>query len=216
MIEKISCDDDFFALGGDSISAAQASYNLGINMRLLYTFPSPLNLQIALLQEEHSFSHDHKIRLFNHDRKLGRRLSMNLSSMGADSRPVKYLKLDSYLNSKDVDLSGSYPWNLSSVNIPSSFSRGNKVMRMVGYEGNNLCLGTRLEKIPRDEKGSMRELWKVHMESCVDASPLVVFREKDIYLYIGSHSHKFLCVNAKRYVRFGSFFINICIKSRSL
>lgn len=42
----------------------------------------------------------------------------------------------------------------------------------------------------------MHELWKVYMESCVDASPLVVVKQQDVYLFIGSHSHKFVCVNA--------------------
>lgn len=180
-IEEISCDDDFFALGGDSISAAYASHNLGINMRLLYTYPTPLKLQMVLLKEKRPLNYNLKV----HDY----------------SRPGKYLKFDSRLNSESVNLSDSY-WNSSSVNVPSSFSRCNKVMHKVGNEGNNLCIGNRKLEIPRDEKGYLREIWKVHMESCVDASPLIVFMEKDIYLYIGSHSNKFLCIDAKRYVQF--------------
>lgn len=39
MIEVVSEDDDFFSIGGDSISAAHAAHNIGIDMRLLYTCP---------------------------------------------------------------------------------------------------------------------------------------------------------------------------------
>ncbi|KAL4342473.1 hypothetical protein GQ457_08G013940 [Hibiscus cannabinus] len=52
-------------------------------------------------------------------------------------------------------------------------------------------------EVSRTITGYLQELWKVHMESCVDASPLVVFKDSDIYLFVGSHSHKFLCINAK-------------------
>ncbi|PKA66229.1 Putative acyl-activating enzyme 19 [Apostasia shenzhenica] len=47
-VEGIADDDDFFAVGGDSISAAHTAYNLGIDMRLLYVFPSPCKLLKAL------------------------------------------------------------------------------------------------------------------------------------------------------------------------
>ncbi|KAL0308779.1 UNVERIFIED_CONTAM: putative acyl-activating enzyme 19, partial [Sesamum radiatum] len=51
--------------------------------------------------------------------------------------------------------------------------------------------------IQRDGKGFMRELWKVEMDSCVDASPLLVFKGSALYVFIGSHSRKFVCVDGK-------------------
>lgn len=49
---KISGDDDFFLLGGDSIGAAHVAHLLGIDMRLLYMFPTPHKLQVALSNKE--------------------------------------------------------------------------------------------------------------------------------------------------------------------
>ncbi|KAM3732748.1 hypothetical protein ACB098_11G082600 [Castanea mollissima] len=88
-----------------------------------------------------------------------------------------------------------YLWSSASEFASCSVSRCNRVM----YEGgrNDACQATWSVKIPRDRKGSMQDFWKVHMESCVDASPMVVFKDPNFYLFIGSHSHKFLCVNAK-------------------
>ncbi|KAM3684926.1 hypothetical protein ACJW31_11G079800 [Castanea mollissima] len=88
-----------------------------------------------------------------------------------------------------------YLWSSASEFTSCSVSRCNRVM----YEGgrNDACQATWSVKIPRDRKGSMQDFWKVHMESCVDASPMVVFKDPNFYLFIGSHSHKFLCVNAK-------------------
>ncbi|KAG0491983.1 hypothetical protein HPP92_005381 [Vanilla planifolia] len=51
-VEEILDDDDFFIMGGNSISAAHAAYYLGIDMRLLYIFPSPLKLLDALLDQK--------------------------------------------------------------------------------------------------------------------------------------------------------------------
>ncbi|KAI3826872.1 hypothetical protein L1987_00931 [Smallanthus sonchifolius] len=49
VVENINNNDDFFTMGGDSISAAHTCHKLGINMKLLYTFPTPLKLVTALL-----------------------------------------------------------------------------------------------------------------------------------------------------------------------
>lgn len=41
MVDKVLSHDDFFLLGGTSISVAHAAYTLGIDMRLIYKHPSP-------------------------------------------------------------------------------------------------------------------------------------------------------------------------------
>ncbi|KAL9303850.1 hypothetical protein ACSQ67_021113 [Phaseolus vulgaris] len=52
MIEKVCDDDDFFTMGGNSLSAAHVAYNLGIDLRFLYYYPSALKLCRALLQKK--------------------------------------------------------------------------------------------------------------------------------------------------------------------
>nr|GEW67459.1 putative acyl-activating enzyme 19 isoform X1 [Tanacetum cinerariifolium] len=142
--EKITNNDDFFAMGGDSISAAHTSHQLGINMKLLYYFPTPLKLAMALL-----------------DPKISR---------------------------VDKEVTG---WGPQQPN-GSKVGRCNNVMF-----GDHYDISKSLKTWFSDKKASVRKLWKVHMESCVDASPLVVVREKDIFVYIGSHSHKFICIEAQ-------------------
>ncbi|KAK2991840.1 hypothetical protein RJ640_025746 [Escallonia rubra] len=217
MVEKVSSDDDFFAMGGDSIAAAHASHKLGIDMTLLYTFPSPLKLQ-KVLQKEGLGNRDSRVDADQPVLKMkAPKESMPLSlysrapdlykskphgrsrttrSSTADYHPLKYMKMDSCINSKGIGPGDVYAWKSISIPTACSFSRCNKVMPQQKYEAKSLCQAWSKE-IPGDKEVCMRELWKVYMESCVDASPLVVCREGDISLFIGSHSHKFLCIDAK-------------------
>ncbi|KAL7238340.1 hypothetical protein ACSBR2_004443 [Camellia fascicularis] len=215
MAEMVSDDDDFFIMGGNSISAAHVSYNLGIDMGLLYVFPSPLKLQMALLEKESLcntnertavneaqeermlISLDSKMPNLQSSKPCGR-FSRTLGNK-SDDYPSKFQKvhLNFCGNSKGNSFVDGYPWNSNSIHVPCSCSRCNRVIYDGAYEGNNLWQATLSVEIPRNKRGAMQELWKVHMESCVDASPLLVFKEQDFFLFIGSHSYKFLCVNAK-------------------
>lgn len=115
-----------------------------------------------------------------------------------DDSPIslKSLKTDSSV----CTTSRPTAW-LSNFSLPEvcSLSRCNKVMYVRELEVNNnrhqACFSM---EIPRNENGVMQEMWKVHLRSCVDASPLVVFKDGDVSLFIGSHSYLFLCINALR------------------
>ncbi|KAM3732747.1 hypothetical protein ACB098_11G082600 [Castanea mollissima] len=219
-VEEISNDDDFFMMGGNSIAAAHLSHNLGIDMRLIYYFSSPSKIYLALLEKKEPWLLDvqkddiwemkfdegrrsiyHSIKSETADPFLFKpREGLLRTSSGKNENNAlvsKCLKVDS--NRHVIAEGGSprdgYLWSSASEFASCSVSRCNRVM----YEGgrNDACQATWSVKIPRDRKGSMQDFWKVHMESCVDASPMVVFKDPNFYLFIGSHSHKFLCVNAK-------------------
>ncbi|XAR54259.1 hypothetical protein NMG60_11029310 [Bertholletia excelsa] len=209
MVEMVSDNDDFFVMGGNSISAAHVSHKLGIDMRLLYVFPSPLGLQMALLEKESLSNMDAKTEVnLEHDESvlsfLDRKRDFytydpheRLLSK-SDDYPAKWPKLDfdSHGNSKGISIGDGYPWDSYSIDVPCSFSRCNKVIH--GADEGNTFSQTKLSfEIPRNQGVAIRELWKVHMESCVDASPLIVLKDRNIFLFIGSHSYKFLCINAK-------------------
>lgn len=209
-------------MGGDSIAAAHVSYILGINMRLIYNFPSPSKLLLALLSKEGSSSTDVGIddswklnleadKLCMGSLKFDTHDLYNSKPLGRLAKPIsendddyqiasKCLKVDSnaYATSRSGKPCDGCPWNSNSIPMLCSFSRCNYVMCKVDFEMKITCHTTWSIEFPRNRNGFMRELWKVHMESCVDASPLVVFKDQDVYLLIGSHSHKFMCVNAKR------------------
>ncbi|KAJ9131836.1 hypothetical protein P3X46_034748 [Hevea brasiliensis] len=216
MVEDVSDDDDFFMLGGSSITAAQVSYNLGIDMRLLYNFPTPSKLRNALLHERASYkdvrteiswksnlkayswnmSYSVNSSVPNTGLKKQKNFHQNNDHIVAVSKRFK-VNLDNHISSKRVSLRGGYPWS-SVIPISCSFSRCNKVMYEEECSLRNTHQLTWPAEVPRNRKGSsMQDLWKVQMESCVDASPLIVFKDQDVYLFIGSHSHKFTCVNAK-------------------
>ncbi|XVF06784.1 hypothetical protein REPUB_Repub06bG0080500 [Reevesia pubescens] len=222
MVEDVSDDDDFFMIGGNSIAAAHVSHNLGIDMRLLYTFSTPSKLLVTLVEKKGSKNrnlgvNDNPKLTMKPDKgiafpslesetlvplgiNLGRALSWTPCE-GSSDQAVRseQLKVDSdkdYVLEPVRSFSG-YPWNSASIHKSCSFSRCNKVMLEGGHEFNDTWQVAQLVEIPRTRSGYMQELWKVHMGSCVDASPLVVFKDSDIYLFVGSHSHKFLCVNAK-------------------
>ncbi|KAL4341664.1 hypothetical protein GQ457_08G013930 [Hibiscus cannabinus] len=62
MVEDVSDDDDFFTIGGNSIAAAHVSHNLGISMRLLYTFSTSAKLLAFLLEKKVSNSTKFRIK----------------------------------------------------------------------------------------------------------------------------------------------------------
>ncbi|XP_028224140.1 putative acyl-activating enzyme 19 isoform X2 [Glycine soja] len=119
---------------------------------------------------------------------------MILKDNDHDSFPSKRLKRGLI----DVTSWGdeSFPWYSPSL-LSFSFSRCNKVL----YKGKQAVIDTNQTtwsaNVPRGSRGHMNNFWKVYLESCVDASPILVFKGTDIYLFIGSHSHKFLCINAR-------------------
>ncbi|KAF6148619.1 hypothetical protein GIB67_042578 [Kingdonia uniflora] len=185
MVKEVAAEDDFFVMGGNSITAAQVAYKLGINMELLYVFSSPSKLLNALLDNDHSHKHERAIESLCADDSLVAR---------------KYLKVDSafYHNldtttSKDIN-----PWTSGfSLSVTCSFCRCNKV-RIVGeHELTDVRDACWSVNTPRNRKGYMCELWKVNLRSCVDGSPLVVLKDGGVYLFIGSHSHTFLSVDGR-------------------
>ncbi|KAJ9558530.1 hypothetical protein OSB04_013144 [Centaurea solstitialis] len=222
VVEKVSDDDDFFMMGGDSILAAQTSHKLGINMKLLYAFPSPLKLVTALLDQGWQ-NHDRKRSVHTRvgmevseasqplpivskasdlkTNKLHGRLSSELGESEAEYYPNKVLRMDDDLNVDSFTTGDGYPWDSISKCTPCAIGRCNKVMFGEKFDINRPFQATWFhDETLGDKRMSVTELWKVNMESCIDASPLVVVREKDIYVYIGSHSQKFICIKAPRQV----------------
>ncbi|KAL6565777.1 hypothetical protein OROHE_004832 [Orobanche hederae] len=215
MVDKVSVDDDFFVMGGNSVTAAYVSFKLGVHMKLLYTFPTPLKLQRALLSSRSSLgtdallgvdlrkpggmplSREPKIPIF-HGSKPQERLSG--ADINIDIYTAKKLKTESNTceSPSDEQNHGDILWNPNVVHIECSFSRCNKSTHGGQCERSYSRDTVWSNIMPRDGKGFMRELWKVDLESCVDASPLVILKGSDVYLFIGSHSHKFVCIHGRR------------------
>ncbi|KAJ6291821.1 hypothetical protein OIU76_023832 [Salix suchowensis] len=223
MVEEVSCDDDFFAMGGNSITAAHVSYNLGINMRLLYNFPTPSKLHAALLEKKEPCNIEMRIdansQLKSKEDRLVSYMAYSLNpttpivpGLKSPKQPSNYphqhnddptvpskrfkKDLDINILSASVNPSDGQPLS-SSISMLCSFSRCNTIIYDENCRSQKSHQINRIAKVPRNGKvSSMHELWKIYMESCVDASPLVVVKQQDVYLFIGSHSHKFVCVNA--------------------
>eukprot|EP00257_Ricinus_communis_P018927 XP_015577767.1 putative acyl-activating enzyme 19 isoform X2 [Ricinus communis] len=217
MVEDISDDEDFFVMGGSSITAAQVSYDLGIDMRLLYEYPTPSKLQSALLDKKESYKLDVKTDTSWKAKSKACRWNINYASPYLSLKSREWLlknyhpnndqnvaaskrfkvDLDRHISSKHVSLSDGYSWP-ALIPISCSFSRCNKVMYERAYSLSNTHQLSWSVEVPRNGKcSSLQELWKIHMVSCVDASPLVVFKDQDVFLFIGSHAQKFICIDAK-------------------
>lgn len=217
MVEEVADDDDFFLMGGNSISAVHLSHDLGVDMRLLYCFPSPSKLYRTLLEGKDLIVRkdaEWKMDLGKGKRNTFRAVETpNPSKVESEGRLLrtlhgenenrdvisKRLKVDSRgsLKLEGFRSTNGFSWNSNSIPVSCSFSRCNKVMYEGEYRVNDAHLATCAE-VPRSRTVLMDELWKVYMGSCVDASPLIVFKGLDIFLFIGSHSHEFMCVNARR------------------
>ncbi|XP_047956220.1 putative acyl-activating enzyme 19 isoform X2 [Salvia hispanica] len=213
MVEKVSADDNFFVMGGNSISAAYVSFKLGIHMKFLYTYPTPSRLQMALLSPSSHLETDTDLEIDSR-RPEGRILSRESSisstlldktnkmlvqadTDGGIYNPTKKSKTESNACSSEKQSPTNSLWNPTAVQTECSFSRCNKSVHGRKCDRSYLCNSIGSNIVPGDGKGFMRELWKVDMGSCVDASPLVVSRGSNIYLFIGSHSNKFVCIDGR-------------------
>ncbi|KAL1540032.1 putative acyl-activating enzyme 19 isoform X2 [Salvia divinorum] len=213
MVEKVSVDDNFFEMGGNSISAAYVSFKLGIHMKFLYTFPTPSRLQMALLSPSSHLQTDTDLeidsrrpegRLLPRESRISSTLldETHLMLIKADTdggiyNPTKKSKTESNACSMEKQSPTNSLWNPTAVQTECWFSRCNKSTHGRQCDRSYLCNSIGSNIVPVDGKGFMRELWKVDMGSCVDASPLMVSRGSNIYLFIGSHSNKFVCIDGR-------------------
>ncbi|ANM69164.1 AMP-dependent synthetase and ligase family protein [Arabidopsis thaliana] len=215
LVKEVSDDDDFFAIGGDSLAAAHLSHSLGIDMRLIYQFRSPSRLLIYLSEKEGKLREDmqhnttqkldHKIESQNGNGLVSRTVPLH---SGVTSGPTpsklqceknnspKRLKID-YEKFSPKRMKENKLWDSGFSQIQCAFSRCNKVHSPESCSNEEANREYWSLEIPRNQMVSMQEIWKVHMESCVDASPLVVLKDSKTYLFIGSHSRKFSCIDAK-------------------
>uniref|UniRef100_A0A7N1A7L5 4-coumarate--CoA ligase n=1 Tax=Kalanchoe fedtschenkoi TaxID=63787 RepID=A0A7N1A7L5_KALFE len=215
MGDKVSGDDDFFIMGGNSVAAAHVAHFLGIDMRLLYMFPTPSKLQMAIINKEErglltvqeGFNWEVKqnpetqnmpvsaLKVTDDSHSLKRKGTKVLGE-AYELHPASSKCAKSLISSKADCFGHVQQWKFSPKFVSCSLSRCNKIMyeekNFIDDVGQPPCA----EEIPKGIEGSIRHLWKVHMESCVDASPIVVYRHQKIYLFIGSHSHMFTCINA--------------------
>ncbi|KNA23758.1 hypothetical protein SOVF_022220 [Spinacia oleracea] len=205
-VANVDNDDDFFAMGGDSMIAAHVAHNLGIDMRFLYMFPNPSLLHKALVNKEGLIEVDQQIK-WETLPKTQKVDSVHSSDSGLvksrKHRESSWMESDSdnkHGKSKHLKVDADLYSNLKGVTSHEyAITRCNKVMykRNCGLNGLNIKWPeTREFELPRNSQASLREIWKVSLDSCVDASPLITFKDNEILVFIGSHSHKFLCVNA--------------------
>jgi acyl-CoA synthetase len=184
-------------------------------MRLIYQFRSPSRLLIYLSEKEGKLREDmqhnttqkldHKIESQNGNGLVSRTVPLH---SGVTSGPTpsklqceknnspKRLKID-YEKFSPKRMKENKLWDSGFSQIQCAFSRCNKVHSPESCSNEEANREYWSLEIPRNQMVSMQEIWKVHMESCVDASPLVVLKDSKTYLFIGSHSRKFSCIDAK-------------------
>uniref|UniRef100_A0A0D9WL05 4-coumarate--CoA ligase n=1 Tax=Leersia perrieri TaxID=77586 RepID=A0A0D9WL05_9ORYZ len=240
-VNEVSEEEDFFTLGGNSISAAHVAHKLEIDMRMLYIYSTPSKLLDALFTKQScslSYSHEpHSNKgldlsssiqsSFNliaesvddyfpggkahingdgecaHDHIAGNfanevdgQFDKNVP-LSNDIHQTKSLLLDTCSNDRN-SVDGS-PWILNFC-LQKKWSLGRCNRFMHGYEGNlqreDVCSYV---PIPYSKRGYLQALWNIPLGSCVDASPLLVSNNGMLNIFIGSHSHSFLCIDACRW-----------------
>ncbi|CAN6223481.1 unnamed protein product [Urochloa humidicola] len=223
LVDEVSEYDDFFALGGNSISAAHVAHKLEIDMRLLYIYTTPSKLLHALFVESsrvvsptHGFHNRKKLKVSanldnnnnfhskenineegTHDHFVGNHVNETVGqlnkNMTNDRYRAKDLCSDICSNGgifRDSPLSS---WILNfCLQKKWAFGRCNRFMH--GCEGiqqvEDICMSPSYK-----ERGSLVKLWDIPLDSCVDASPLLVVHNGMMNIFIGSHSHLFLCID---------------------
>jgi len=233
-VDEVSEYDDFFALGGNSISAAHVAHKLKIDMRLLYIYTTPSKLLHALFVESshvvsptHEFHNKKRFKVSasisgsfdpvsanldnnfhgkgntneegTHDHFVGNNVNKTAGQLNKNMTYDRYQAKDENLCSGTCSNDGifsdtpSSPWiQKFSLQKKWSFGRCNRFMH--GSEGllqvEDICTSMSYNK-----RDYLMKLWDVPLDSCVDASPLLVVNNGMMNIFIGSHSQLFLCVD---------------------
>ncbi|EPS73568.1 hypothetical protein M569_01188, partial [Genlisea aurea] len=204
-VDDVSVVDDFFLMGGNSISAAYVCFQLGIHMKQLYSSPTPLGLVMVLLASSSSVGSDSLLRL--NSKKTREIIQPKIpNSLHCKSKGLHFRnEIDGYSSTlhKRVKTSSSNDAfrsdeslfrDFPAVHKKCSFSRFNNSTHQdhcAGYsKGIDITMTGSGQVV-------LQELWKFNTGACVDASALVIFEENNLFLFIGSHSHKFFCIDGK-------------------
>jgi acyl-CoA synthetase len=117
-------------------------------------------------------------------------LNSNMTCIGKYQE--KDICSDTYSNDGSFS---SRPWVLNFyLQKKWSISRCNRFMDSSGnLQPEDVCSYVSYKKI-----GHLLELWSIPLDSCVDASPLLVMNNEIMNIFIGSHSHLFLCIDGRR------------------
>ncbi|XP_066375809.1 putative acyl-activating enzyme 19 isoform X5 [Miscanthus floridulus] len=229
LVDEVSEYDDFFTLGGNSITAAHVAHKLEIDMRLLYIYTTPSKLFHALLEERShvvpptpEFHNRKRLRksasISNSFDPVSEYLDNNFHGQGqiskegaydhfagnhineTDGQLSKSMAYDTYQAKKlcpDIcsndEISSGSPWILN-FHLQKVWSIGRCNRFMHGYEG-MLQLEDICSYVPYNKKGYLMKLWGILLDSCVDASPLLVISNGMMTIFIGSHSYLFLCID---------------------
>ncbi|XP_044437181.1 putative acyl-activating enzyme 19 isoform X2 [Triticum aestivum] len=233
LVDEVSEFDDFFTLGGNSISAAHAAHKLEIDMRLLYIYPTPFKLLDALIVD-----HSNLVSPTDEPQpKKGLDVSTSVHGLfdpiaaNADDgyhggkaringKRAHYQIAGSYGNETDGQLN-KYPFSpddrcqVNDLYLDTCLMDRNSVMgsqwilnfclhkkwsigrcnRFMHDDEGKLQLEGVCSYVSYNKRGYLQELWNIPLDSCVDASPLLVLNNGMINIFIGSHSHLFLCID---------------------
>lgn len=217
--ENLLPTEDFFSAGGTSISAAHASHILGIDMRVLYTHPSAIELHgaigdkngifrdMATTDEIDQVNRNFENHTQEHVNAHNVSSSLDLQS-GTDvlvhkSKSLKRKHLDFDIAVDEIRPSKEWTSRLSNF-ADVAFMRCNRMVSLMVSSRERISPSDR-STVPweiqtlNNKKWCIQQCWRVSLRSCVDASPLLVCHKNVYRLFIGSHSHNLLSVDATRF-----------------
>uniref|UniRef100_A0A453GNC9 Carrier domain-containing protein n=1 Tax=Aegilops tauschii subsp. strangulata TaxID=200361 RepID=A0A453GNC9_AEGTS len=233
LVDEVSEFDDFFTLGGNSISAAHAAHKLEIDMRLLYIYPTPSKLLHALVVEDSNLVSPTDEPQPKKDLNVSTSIHglFDLSAANADDsyhggkaqingKRAHYQIAESYGDETDGQLN-KYPFSsddryqVNDLYLDTGLKDRNSVIgsqwilnfclhkkwsigrcnRFMHDDEGKLQLEDVCLHVSYNKRGYLQELWNIPLDSCVDASPLLVLNNGMINIFIGSHSHLFLCID---------------------
>lgn len=208
-LNQVCPSDDFFALGGTSVSAAHVAHMLGINMQLLYSFPTSKELcaHLPSVQAMDSTTNTAALQQVGVSvlgdlsdisggvcaSKIQEKRTKDVEGFSATlSRQNKRKRGHEVIDDKLAD----WGWPYHTVFLESTaLTRCNKFIAQKPVHSIVASI-----HVPLDEPGKLELSWKFSLNSCVDGSPLLVSTGNKWRLFVGSHKKNVVCLDAARSV----------------
>ncbi|KAH7296144.1 hypothetical protein KP509_26G011000 [Ceratopteris richardii] len=189
--KDISIHDNFFTLGGTSVSAAHIAHYLAIDMHLLYMHPSVIELESVLreLQQERNGSFNFKVDEVSPGMRPSKRVKWDHDPSSSNKEQSTLSEGSTFMQSIEDQ---KWPY-IHMEDLPKVLLRCNVSLPMslsISQHKHFLCP-------PLMENAcTISILWKTQLGACVDASPVLMCSQSTCCVFIGSHAYRFFCVDA--------------------
>eukprot|EP00850_Spirogloea_muscicola_P022489 SM000298S10943 [mRNA] locus=s298:9095:16342:+ [translate_table: standard] len=203
--------------GGNSMTAALAAHELGIQMDWLYQFPYPrdLILKVQMLEDTRRRPHRREIPKRLRSAYLVPSSSYDDALLQSAHQAQPQVDGDSPLAHQDQQSPLQGPSDAATEGLDHrllltggrseaavvALTKCNRITWLHQSDSSRACPDSNTHvdlklTLSDDVPGEVQVVWRLFLGACIDASPVLVYHHLGWRILVGSHAHIFMCASA--------------------